>query len=196
MSLYVLAFSFSSNYAKWGTLGRKRILKITGASFAHLYVNPYTQKSGERGVKRLSLTLVETCFVRYQWVQFSLTYTSAVLWTRTMLEGILKPYKCAKAWISAYLQKAVLLFYVAEVKSDNVWPLFPIPKPLANLLKLLLSLPSHVAIGSRHFWFPFSYTIYDQKGQHSVNNQNNPFKVKKISFLSFWVQIVAGIMCY
>lgn len=51
VSFHILAFSISSNYAKWGVHDRKRILKITGASFAHLYVNPYSQKSMERGLR-------------------------------------------------------------------------------------------------------------------------------------------------
>lgn len=72
-----------------------RILKITGSSFAHIYMNQYTAKSGEKGVSRPSLILVETCFLRYQWVQFySVMYISFVLWTCTLLEAVLAHVTC------------------------------------------------------------------------------------------------------
>lgn len=48
----------------------KSVLKIIGSSFAHVYMNPYTAKSGEKGAYRLSFILGETSSVRYQWVQF------------------------------------------------------------------------------------------------------------------------------
>lgn len=46
-------FQHLSNYAKWRFLDMKRILNITGSSFAHIYLNPYTSKSREKGVQRL-----------------------------------------------------------------------------------------------------------------------------------------------
>lgn len=52
MSLCVPAFSISSNYAEWGFLDTKGILEIVGPFFAHIRMNPYSAKSGGKGVQQ------------------------------------------------------------------------------------------------------------------------------------------------
>lgn len=182
MSLRVSAFSISSNYAKWGFQDMKRILKIAGPLFAHIYMNPYSVKRGKNWVQKdfsssgknllchLPVGLVLFCYV-CQFCPFNVCTTRRYASPRNMLKS--------EFVITAKSYKIVLCGWS---QSSSAWPLFPILNPLA---KLLLSSPSHVQFKTK-----------DQKGQHSVNNQNNPFKVEKISFQSFWVQIIAGVMCY
>lgn len=182
MSLRVSAFSISSNYAKWGFLDMKRILKIAGSFFAHIHMNPYSAKRGKNWVQQdfsslgrkllcqVSVGPVLFCCV-CQFCPFDVCTTRRYASPHNML----KP----EFFITAKSYEIVLCGWS---QSNSARPLFPIRNPLA---KLLLSSPSHVQLKTK-----------DQKGQHSVNNQNNPFKVEKISFLSFWVQIVAGVMCY